>query len=95
MKKTISVAETLNMANNSLASKENSNEFKEGICTMIEAILHKTGNYKGFQYLYWLDKGCKAWEKYAQIERLNTAPPDEYIYGTDIKGYGKFARKYY
>ena len=95
MKKTITVDASLSMANNFLASKENSNEFKEGVCAMIEATLHKTGNYKGFQYLYWLDKGCADWEKYAKVERLNTAPSDEYIYGPENKGYGKFARKYY
>lgn len=99
-KKTITVDASLSMANNFLASKENSSEFKEGVCAMIEAILHKTGNYKGFQYLYWLEKGCADWEELIKTalwpEKLRAkGPSDDYIYGPENKGYGKFARKYY
>ena len=50
-KKTVPVLEMLEFANESLACKDHSIEFKEGICSMIEKILHKSGNYNGFMFL--------------------------------------------
>ena len=50
-KKTVPVLEMLEFANESLAFKNHSIEFKEGICSMIEKILHKSGNYNGFMFL--------------------------------------------
>ena len=50
-RKTVSVLEMLEFANESLACKDHSIEFKEGICSMIEKILIKTNNYNGFMFL--------------------------------------------
>ena len=50
-KKTVSVLEMLEFANESLAADYHSIEFKEGICSMIEKILIKTDNYRGFMFL--------------------------------------------
>ena len=36
-------------------------EIRLGFCSVLEQILHKTGNYNGFQYLDWLDGGCERW----------------------------------
>ena len=51
-KKTINVAKILYWANWQLArtDSEADDAYKQGICHMIEEILHETGNYKGFGY---------------------------------------------
>jgi hypothetical protein len=53
MKKTIKVTEMLNWANEQLSRTDNYADvrFKSGISTMIEKILHETGNYKGFGFI--------------------------------------------
>ena len=50
-RKTVSVVEMLEFANESLAQDYHSIEFKLGICSMIEKILIKTDNYNGFMFL--------------------------------------------
>ena len=50
-RKTVSVLEMLEFANESLAQDCHSIEFKLGICSMIEKILIKTNNYNGFMFL--------------------------------------------
>jgi hypothetical protein len=50
-RKTVSVTEMLDFANESLAADYHSLEYKQGICSMIEKILHKSGNYNGFMFL--------------------------------------------
>ena len=50
-KKTVPVLEMLEFANESLAQEYHSLEFKQGICAMIEKILHKSDNYNGFMFL--------------------------------------------
>ena len=61
-RKTMSVVDIKNFANNQLASsiryerqKESIEgidaEFRQGVMSMIEAVLMDTGNYKGYRYL--------------------------------------------
>jgi len=50
-RKTVSVTEMLEFANESLAQDYHSIEFKLGICSMIEKILIKSDNYNGFMFL--------------------------------------------
>ena len=55
MKKTIEVKAMLEWANTQLARKDEyaDEKFKAGICSMIEEVLHSTGNYKGYnEYEY-------------------------------------------
>ena len=51
-KKTINVAKMLYWANFQLARTDEIADqgYKQGVCDMIEQILHSTGNYKGFGY---------------------------------------------
>jgi hypothetical protein len=53
MRKTIEVKGMLEWANKQLSRIDayTTDEFKAGICTMIESLLMKSGNYKGFMYL--------------------------------------------
>ena len=52
-KKTLGVSHMLDYSNNQLARTDDfaSMDFKTGVCTMIERILHDTGNYNGFMFL--------------------------------------------
>ena len=52
-KKTHSVADALAYANYQLSRTDEfaTVDFKAGICSMIENILHATGNYEGFGFL--------------------------------------------
>jgi hypothetical protein len=52
-KKTIDVTKTLIWANTQLRRTDESatREFKFGICSFIETILHETGNYAGFTFI--------------------------------------------
>lgn len=54
-RKTITVADLVAKTNRMIAaSKENIPHDTEGrlaLCTLIESVLHDTGNYRGFQYL--------------------------------------------
>jgi len=59
-RKTFSVEEAKTKANEWLA-RDVSQEEKRGVCFLIENILHRTGNYKGFSYNYWDEKGFKDW----------------------------------
>jgi len=52
MAKTIKVSEVLQDINKKLALTEEVNiEHRWGLISALEAILHSTGNYSGFQYL--------------------------------------------
>jgi hypothetical protein len=51
-RKTIPVADVVEMANDMLANSADSKEQgREGIRMLLEQILHATGNYRGYSYL--------------------------------------------
>lgn len=50
-RKTFSVEEFKNNMNNMLANSIVDREVREGIIFSLEDLLHKTGNYRGFEYL--------------------------------------------
>jgi hypothetical protein len=52
-KKTIEVKVMLRWANDHLSRKDDFADanFKSGICTAIEQVLHRTNNYNGFYFL--------------------------------------------
>jgi hypothetical protein len=47
---TIDVAKVLKWANTQLRFDDNTKEFKMGICSLVEQVLHDTGNYNGFGF---------------------------------------------
>ena len=51
MKKTFNIDEYRKMVNDLLAVSTCSADMRQGMINMLEEILHRTGNYKGFQYL--------------------------------------------
>lgn len=52
-RKTVNVEEIKQHANQLLESKDEffTKEFKSGVCTMIERVLHKSNNYNGFMFI--------------------------------------------
>jgi len=50
-KKTIHVDEITAMANELLAYDSHNKEFRQGVSVLIEAILHRTNNYRGYRFL--------------------------------------------
>jgi hypothetical protein len=50
-RKTIEVGKVLRMANTFLAAENTKADEREGVCSLLEAILFETGNYEGFRYL--------------------------------------------
>lgn len=89
-KKTSNVKEFHEWANKQLARTDAyaTDEFKAGICTALEHVLHGSGNYKGYNNLYWLRQGCDEWEA---AGRPDFPEKDKYIDGN----LGKYARVYY
>ena len=59
----MNVAEIKKFANEQLADGRNSDEHRRGIISMLEKILHATGNYEGFNYNYWNKTGFELWQK--------------------------------
>ena len=97
-KKTINVVALKEYANIQLArTDEHATEsFKSGICVMIERVLHDSGNYKGFNDLYWMETGWNEWRTVGNETEV-WEEKKKYIYGTpDSKYHGnKFCRFYY
>lgn len=40
-----------------------SEEYRKALCLFLETILHKTKQYRGFQYFDWINGGQYNWEK--------------------------------
>jgi hypothetical protein len=64
-RKTVNVASLLAEANRKLALPDSeyvTPDFRKGVASMIEAVLHATGNYKGYNFHGWTtDGGCDKW----------------------------------
>jgi hypothetical protein len=67
-RKTIDVQALKDYANNQLARTDAyaTDEFKKGIISMIEKVLLDSGNYNGFDYVYWVTKGYNEWRETGQ-----------------------------
>ena len=50
-RKTIAVAEFVEMMNRCLKNSICNGDIRSGMICAVEQVLHKTGNYKGFRYL--------------------------------------------
>lgn len=50
-RKTIAVAEFVEMINRCLKNSICDGDIRSGMISAVEQVLHKTGNYKGFRYL--------------------------------------------
>ncbi len=78
-RKTFDVSEFKNFVNKKLSERTISDEEKRGMRCLLEEVLVKTGNYRGFNHVYW-------WSDGGYIEWLKDGEPDfpikdRYIYG--------------
>ena len=61
-RKTIDVEYLRNAVNGRLADHNTPTAVKRELCSLVEAVLHKTGNYKGWNPLAWsFEGGCQRW----------------------------------
>jgi hypothetical protein len=78
-RKTFDVASLLAEANRLMALPDNEvvdANFRKGVATMIEGVLHASGNYKGFEWNEWAATGYAAW-----VADGSTLPVDEKYFG--------------
>ena len=68
-RKTVDVLILLEWANKNLAREDEfaTVDFKSGICTMIEMVLHESGNYEGFGFQDNDDSDCGTLGYYSRI----------------------------
>ena len=71
-------------------------DFKSGFCVALEQVLHKSGNYKGYQDLYWEETGWNEWRTIGN-QTEDWEEKKKFIYGApDSKYRGcKYSRRYY
>jgi hypothetical protein len=60
-RKTIEVAELKARINHMLAHGVNNPEGRKALGSLLSMVLMDTGNYKGFNYLDWLNGGAEHW----------------------------------
>jgi len=61
-RKTFEVAMLKDRANKLIALESTTNDQAEILGRLLEPILHATGNYRGFNNIYWLAQGCDEWK---------------------------------
>ena len=68
-RKTVDVLMLLQWANKNLAREDEfaTVDFKSGICTMLELVLHESGNYEGFTFHNNDDSDCGTLGYYSRI----------------------------
>lgn len=59
---TIRVSELKDKVNAMLARDSLNQKAKSALCTLIEDVLMETDNYRGFNDIYWMDKGFDEWK---------------------------------
>lgn len=97
-KKTFDVEEFKQYVNEQLerTDKHATEDFKSGLCVALGEVLHKTGNYKGYNDLYWNEIG---WQEWRTIGKETEVWEEKklFIYGTPDSKYrgSKYARRYY
>jgi hypothetical protein len=88
-RKTIEVREIREMVN-SYIEQDITQPEKTALCVLLESILHKTGNYHGYNHNFWMRGGCDEW-------RRNGSPYDwqeKKIFVTGPKN-DEYGRTYY
>lgn len=67
-------------------------EAKKSLCDLLEDVLMRTGNYKGFNHLYWMKHGSKEWGEAGKPEGPEK---DAFIYGLGGKADHEYDRVYF
>ena len=77
MRKTIKIDELKKILNEEILSARSETE-KVLLRKVTENILHKTGNYRGFNWVYWSERGFQEWN---EAGKPDFPEKDTYIYG--------------
>ena len=97
-KKTFDVVTFKDYVNKQLSRTDEyaTEDFKSGLCVALQEALHRTGNYNGFNDLYWLEIGWNEWRTIGN-ETEDWEKKKVFIYGTPDSKYrgSKYARRYY
>ena len=93
-RKTVSVLQMLEYANIQLARADKfvTKEYKDGIVTMIEKILHDTGNYAGFSFIDNNDIDCGTLGDYSRQYCYSDKMRREYRNSSTYDG--RFGRRF-
>lgn len=59
---TFRVSELKDKVNGMLAKDTLDQKAKASLCSLIEDVLMETDNYRGFNDIYWMDKGFDEWK---------------------------------
>jgi len=87
-RKTVSVSLIKAKVNDLLSRDTLGLEEKKVLCFLLEGILMDTGNYKGYNNLYWIQKGCSEWEA---AGKPDFPEKEKFIVG----GMGEWSRVYF
>ena len=96
-RKTIAVGDLKEMVNRALR-QDVPEEYRHGLCSLLESVLMTTGNYHGYNYVDWLEGGsesyCRQKGELSMNEFLNPKGMDV---DPDVKEYlgPEYKRKYY
>lgn len=83
--KTIKIERLKEMINEKLKA-DISKDQKIALSFLLEEVLHETGNYNGYNYLYWIEKGHEEW-----LKAGGNKHEEKYLYGDGHE----FNRRYY
>ena len=78
-RKTVDVAYVREKVNDLLKHENVSDDFRQGAISVLESILHHTGNYNGYIYLSWVEKegrersGVEQWRYDNALQGVDTA----------------------
>ncbi len=88
-KKMFEVHDLLIKANDLLAASTGTPEFRRGVATMLEGVLHATGNYAGYNFIGWTTEGgCDRWLALGDAD----APKASYI-GDETRRFYYYSQK--
>lgn len=90
-KKTFRITEFVSYVNSQLkrTNEPTNDSYKEGMCDLLEHILHLNNAYNGYNHNYWLEQGFQEW---ITAGRPDFPEKNKFIYGPSGQEYN---RKYY
>ena len=77
MLKTLKIEWLKDLVNEYIENPNTTHLERKALCTVIETVLHETGNYEGYNYNYWLDVGFDEWLADGEPEK----DKGKYLYG--------------
>ncbi len=62
-RKTLTVEFLKKKINDRIAMPSATPEIRKELASLLSFVLHETGNYRGFNYVDWMQGGCRAWQE--------------------------------